>query len=503
MELPGFLNLSKSRRFLTLSESSKTEQVVPRLRDVSLKASVHISDATLLDYQHDLRTNSTFFHIRLGLDPATADVSALQQFFIVNGLCDEFMLELDYDRAIIAEADSHEEKQKLLVEYAEDLCNRKISRELEIAEKLLNTDPADFFGCVEKTVDNLLQADIEPAVIEAGLVPLAEKSSQVYFEWYTLIEDCIGEFVARARIDTGEFAIDSPFEMVDLAKVKTLGSLLGEIYEGSDSWAPGPLQTRKYHVGSVRVCPSRKLSPERIKKCLAHCAASFFVTLSKSPIGRRFQPAAEALQQKYIERTREWSQKVVALAREEKALNLHRIREHAKLLVRKLGPEGERLKLAMEHEIDLLPIYHDTLTEHIRDEIEAALNRGLALLYPTHEIDLSRAVGFASDEFPRCGKVSLIDSPDLLTLRVSHIVTEYFDEHAWLLRLDVRQPEIRMLTAAAEARDEAASGHARQLVLIDDYLDHATLRHPGILIDIDKIELASNREEEIVALHRI
>ena len=341
-------------------------------------------------------------------------------------------------------------------------------------------------------------------MIEAGLVPLVEKSSHVYLEWFSLIETCINDLVVKARIDTNEVPIESPFELIDLTKVRTLGSLFGEIYEGHAPWVRYPLQTRKYHTGSVLVCRSHRLSAERIKACAAHCAASFFTTLAKSPIGRKFENATAELQQKYIAQTRECYEAIEALAQQEKTEGLKKIREHAELLAKELGPEAERLKLAMEHEIDLLPIYYETLPEHIRGEVEAALNRGLAVLYPSGEIDLSSAIGSANGNLSRLGKPGLVSSPNLLTLRVSHIVNEFFSEHAWLPRVGIRKPEIKMLATGATNGVAGEADSAHEFVLIDHYIEsESPPPDAGILIDTDKIALDTNRDEEIITLHQI
>jgi len=504
MELPRFLTLSKSRRFLTLSKSSKTDHVVPRLRDESLKASVHVTDATLLAFQHDLRTNSIFFNINLKLDPANSDVSAFQQYFIVNGLCDEFMLELDYDHSIIAAATTNHEKQKLLVEYAENICNKKLSRELDIAEKLLNTDVTDFFTCVAAKVDNLLNATIDAASIENGDIPLVEKSSNIYLEWFSLIEACIDDFVARARIDTNEFPIENPFELIDLKKVRTLGSLFGEIYEGNSAWVPHTIQTRKYHVGSVRMCPSHKISEERIKKSAACCAASFFVTVAKSPIGRKFEASTSELQQKYIEHAKKYYEVVETLMHEEGLARARQAQDYANVLVEELGPEAERLKLAMEHDINLLPICYGTLTNHIRNEIEAALIQGLKGLYTCVDVDVSASISFANGDLARHGNLGVIHSPDLLTLRVSHIVAEYFNGHPWLSRLNIKKPEIKLLADSDTLREATTADSDNELVLISGYFDDPSVSNQSeMIIDINKIRLEPDRQDEMITLQQI
>ena len=173
-------------------------------------------------------------------------------------------------------------------------------------------------------------------------------------------------------------------------------------------------------------------------------------------------------------------------------------------MLQELGPEAERLKLAMEHEIDLLPIYYETLTEHIRTEIEAALIRGLALLYPSSEIDLSSAIAFANGDLSQYGKIGLVNTPNLLTLRVSHIVNEYFSEHDWLSRLGIKKPEIKMLASFDADRVSGVANSAHEFVSIDDYIEsNPSPLNAGIMIDIDKIALESNREEEIITLHQI
>jgi len=504
MELPRFLTFLKSRRFLTLSETSTANHAVPRLRDVRLKASVHVSDDTLLEYQHDLRTNSPFFIVNLTLNPSNSDISAVQQYFVVNGLCDEFMMELDYDNSITAAATNSSGRETLLVEYAENACNEKISHEIKIAEKLLHTDETEFFSCVAEKVDRLLDQPIDAGNIAAGDIPLFEKNSQLYLEWFSLIEPCIKAFVEKARIDTDDFAIDNPFELLDLEKLRTLGSLVGEIYEETPSWSPYPIQTRKYHVGSVRICPSVKISEERIKKCLAHCAASFFVTVAKTPIGRKFQDSSAELQKKYIQLAKDYFEIVESVRREEITSVARQAREYAKLLVEELGSEAERLKLAMQHDVDFLTIYYDTLKNHICGGIETSLGHGLKELYGCKDVDVSSSIRFADGDFLRNGKIVASKSPELLTLRVSDIVMEYFSSHGWLSRLNIKNPDIKLLTVYENNGNGRSSASNSEFVLIRDYFDGQLI--PGnseLIIDIKKIALEFDQKDEFISLQQV
>lgn len=504
MELPRFLGFLRSRRFLALSETSKANHAVPPLRDVRIKVSVHVSDDTLLEYQHDLRTNSPFFIINLTLNPSISDISAVQQYFVVNGLCDEFMMELDYDSSITAAATNSAGKEVLLVEYAENACNEKIAREIKIAEKLLHTDEAEFFSCVSQKVERLLDQTIDSESITAGDIPLFEKSSQVYLEWFSLIEPCIRDFVGKAGIDVKQFAFDNPFEFLDLEKLRTLGSLCGGIYEETSAWSRYPIQTRKYHVGSVRICPSVKISEERIKNCLAHCAASFFVTVAKSPIGRKFEDSSSELQEKFIHRAKYYFAIVESISREEKFAVARQAREHAKLLVEELGSEAERLKLAMQHDFNFLAIYCDTLKNHIRREIETSLWHRLKDLYGCKDVDISSSVRFANGDFLSNGKIVASKCPELLTLRVSDIVMEYFNSHPWLSRLNIKDPNIKLLTTYENDGNGKSPHSVCEFVLIRDYLDNKLI--PGnseLVIDIDKIELEFDQKDEVITLQQV
>jgi len=504
MDLLRFLTFPKSRRYLTLSKSSKTKHIVPRLQTVILKVIVHISDDTLLEYQHDLRTNSKFFHINLTLDPKSLNVSSFQQYFIVNCLCDEFMLEVDYDQSILAEATRHSEKEALLVEHAESICNEKLSRELKIAEKLLDTDKAEFFTSVAKKVDKLLDRTVEPESVEAGDIPLVEKSSNVYLEWFSLIEPCIKEFVEKARISNKEFDIENPFELIDLEKARVLGALFGEIYEGTSQSVPYSIQKRKYHVGSVRICPSPKISDERIKRCLVHCAASFFVNAAKSPFGLNSRDSASDLQQKYTQLTKEYYEIVESIERDEKIANARQARKNAELLVQELGSEAERLKLALDQGIDLIAIYYDTLTNYIRGEIEISLRQALKDLYGCGDVDVSSSIRFIDGDFAQRGKTGAINSPELLTLRVSQIVKEYFNSHPWLSRLSIKNPEIKMLVAYETDHNGSETVTSNEVVLIRDYL-YGQFAPGGseMLININKIVLGPDQENEMISLQQL
>ena len=477
------------RRFLTLAKSSKTKAVVPRLREVTLKASVHISDDTLLEYQHDLRTNSTFFNIKLTLDPANSDISAFQQFIIVNGLCDEFMLELDYDSSIIESASEEEGREALLIEYAENVCNEKISREIDVAEKLLNADKTGFFKCIDEKAGELLDGEIDSESIENGKVPLFEKSSQVYLEWFSFIEPCIQSFVESADIDLDEFAIDNPFELIDLEKVKTLGSMFGEIYEGTRSWSTYLVQTRKYQVGSVRVCPSARISEEQIKKCLAHCAASFFVDIAGSPIGRKFQNSVSDLQQKYISLANQYFKLVESTRREQKIASAKQAYKFAKILADELGPDAERLKLALDQDLQFLAIYYDTLTDHIRSEIGILLEQHLRENYSEVDLDLSSSISLVEPgrwDFSKHSEMGATNSPDLLTLRVSQFVANYFSEHPWLTRLNIKKPDIDILAEYGTGINGSGANSAGEYVVAKNFFyGHLIPRNSELIININ------------------
>ena len=493
-------------RFLTLSKSSKTSKVVPELRDVTLKANAHISDETLLEYQHDLRTNSTYFNIKLTLNPANTDISALQQYFIVNGLCDEFMFELDYDNSIITSATDYDTKEELLVEYAKNTCNEKISRELEIAEKLLSTDVTDFFTCIAKKVDSLLNGEIDSVAIESGTIPLTEKSSNIYLEWFSIIEPCIQELVEAAGLDTREFSIENPFELIDLNRLKPLGSMFGEIYEGTSSWAPYTTQVRKYHVGSVRICPSDRISEEQIKKCIAHCAASFFVNIAKSPLGRKFLDSASDLQQKYISLAKKHYELVESIIQEENFASAKQAHINANILIDELGAEAERLKLAIEQNLHFVAIYHETLTNHIRSGIEIALKQNLKELYSCENVDVSSSIKFVGpdpENFSQRGKLGAINSPGLLTLRVSQIVMNYFSEHTWLAKLNINKPEIEVLAEYGAGHDGSAAALTGEFVLVKNFiLDRLIPKNSEMAIEINKIALDFGQDGDEISILR-
>lgn len=493
-------------RFLTLSKSSKTSKVVPGLREVTLKANAHVSDETLLEYQHDLRTNSTYFNIKLTLNPGNTDISALQQFFIVNGLCDEFMFELDYDNSIITSATDYDTKEELLVEYAKNICNEKISRELEIAEKLLSIDATDFFTCIANKVDSLLSGEIDSVSIESGTTPLTEKSSNIYLEWFSIIEPCIQELVAAVGLDTTEFSIENSFELIDLARLKPLGSMFGEIYEGASSWAPYTTQVRKYHVGSVRICPSDRISEEQIKKCIAHCAASFFVNIAKPPLGRKFQDSASDLQQKYISLAKKQYELVESIIQEEKFASAKQAHINANMLIDELGAEAERLKLAIEQNLHFVAIYYETLTNHMRSGIEIALKQNLKELYSCESVDASSAIKFVGPD-PGCfslrGELGAINSPELLTLRVSQIVMSYFNEHPWLAKLNINKPEIEVLAGYGTGHDGSETALSGEFVLVKNFiLDRLVPKNPELIIEVNKIALDFDRDGDEISILR-
>ena len=493
-------------RFLTLSDASKAEKVVPRLRDVTLKASVQISDATLLDYQHDLRTNSTFFKIKLTLNPAKSDISALQQYFVVNGLCDEFMFELDYESEIIAEAEDDEAGEALLVERAEAICNLKMSRELEIAEKLLDADTDGFFACVADRVDALLDREIDPEAIESGAVPLVEKSSNVYLEWFSVIEPCIESLVDSADIDDYDFSTENPFELIDLERVLTLGSILGEIYPLHHSWSPYTLQLRKYHVGSVRICASANISESRVKMCLAHCAASFYANVAKSPIGRRFQTATAELQQKYVSLTRQYCEAVETEKKNEKLDRARQAQQFAEVLIDELGADAERLKLAMQQELNFLPVYYETLTRQLHEEMRSYLATGLAKLYGCKLADVSTSISFV--ENGRNGFSSQVDtgvssSPELLSLRVSQLALDFFDDNAWLKKVGANRPQVEILSEYATDPSSGGTWPVNEYVLLKDFFHGRLVPHKSTLvIDTGEIKMEFDREQEDIPVLR-
>jgi len=490
---------------LTLSESSKNNNVVPKLRDVTLRASVYISDHTLLEYQHDLRTNSTYFNIRLTLDPANSEISAFQQYFIVNGLRDEFMLELDYDNTIIASATDEDAREKLLVQYAEQICNEKISQELNIAEILLSSDGTDFMTCVAEKIDNILDRKIDIESKESVSVSLVEKSSHTYLEWFPLIESCTEALVEAVGLDLNEFSTKIPFEFIDTDKVKPLGSILGEIYEGTSSWTPYKIQTRKYHVGSVRICSSARISEEQIKTCIAHCAASFFRNLAKSPIGLKFDDSVADLQLKYISVAQKYITTVESINRKRKIANTKQATEFAGILIDKIGAGAERLKLAMEQDLPFFAIYYDCLTSHIRTEIETRLKRDLKEIYACNNVSDSSSISFAGPDwhgYSQHIEIGRTNSPKLLTLRVSKILAGYFDEHPWLTELNIKQPEVIML-AEYEARDNGSEAITTdEYIVVKNYFYGDLIpRNSEMIVDIKRIVLEFDDEEEQIPIH--
>ena len=493
-------------RFLTLSHASKAKKVVPRLRDVTLKASVHITDDTLLDYQHDLRTNSTFFNIKLTLDPANSDISALQQYFVVNGLCDEFMFDLEYESEITANAEDDEAREALLVERAEAICNLKVSRELEIAEQLLNADTDGFFACVSDKVDSLLELEIDPEVIESGAIPLVVKSSNVYLEWFSIIEPCIESLVASADMGEYEFSIENPFELIDLERVTTLGSLLGEIYPLNFSWSPFTPELRKYHVGSVRICASSRISAARIKMCLAHCAASFFASVAMSPIGRRFQNATADLHQKYVSLTKTHCRYVEEERRKAKTDHAKQAQQFAQVLIDELGPDAERLKLAIQQDLYFLPVYFETLTNQLHTELQNFLARGLEKFYDNKHVDVSTSISFVENSrncFSPQLAIGASGSPELLSLRVSQLVLDFFDSHAWLNKINVNRPQVEVLSEYATDPSSGEAWSVNEYILIKSFFHGRLIPDKcTLLIDTGEIKLESDRDEKEIPVLR-
>ncbi|MDH3536085.1 MAG: hypothetical protein OER87_10085 [Gammaproteobacteria bacterium] len=480
---------------------------MPKLRDVNVRASVNISDATLLEYQHDLATNSTYFNIELTLDPANSEISPLQQYFIVNGLCDEFMFTLNYDESIVAEAENSDSKETLLVEYARNICNEKMTRELNIAEKLLGTDHTELFACIEAKVDDLLDAEIDPKAIEAGIVTLTEKSSIVFLEWSSMIKPCIEKCVKSAGLDAEEISIEEPFELIDLAKVKSLGSIFGVCYEGNSDWTPHKLEVRKYHPGSVQVCANAKLSEEQIKKCIAHCAASYFTNIAKPPLGSKFRESATRLQQKYISLAQEYYKIVRSMRREQEVANTKLALKHANKLIKELDSRAERLKLAIDQGLPYRAIYYETLSGYIRSEIENTLQDRLKELYSCGRVDVSQAISHVETEgrsFLQQWDTGQTSSPELLTLRVSKLVRNYFDEHPWLSDLGVRKPQINVLAEPGPGRNVAAVQAVGEYVLVSYSIrDQSTHGNAEIIIDINRILLEFDQVEANAAVENI
>ncbi len=411
---------------------------IPKLRDITHKVRVIFSEESLVEYQRKHNTNSHYLKLSLDLVPNKWAASAIQQSILVNCLKNETHIDFHYPTS-----NSNLTDEKLIHELQLNV-EKELRAELNDIEKILLQSKDTFVLFLTTFLINEFDSFHEEVSNTLTFSPdfLIEKNKNVFLNWPKLINTIHN--VSKVGSSLPQPTKQS-FKFVDINRLKSLAAILGH--------TPEPIKTtwwEKEHL--VKVGAINDTFNEDCADALLKQFHTVLSQLQDDPMGYLFKNEEVSKQVLNFDKKKASLKKsIVEVRAKRKKSKQQTEQKYADILVK----EGfaERLRLAMEQNLYWKPIFFETLTKQLIEELNSMvvveLNHGKPCENILHYADTSQT----NDSFSQECENKFIQesfSPSQLALEINGLIIKFFKNHPWLHKINCQHPKTFILDQIGE-----------------------------------------------------